>query len=71
MTEVQIFCYNVKVLRERRGLSIEEMAQILKISVFSVWEMERGVLPDEVTIETIFFIQKHFGISAKSLFEPI
>ena len=67
--EVFAFCQNVKRLRSRYCLSQEEMADKLKISKRELEEIECGFIPNSVTVELLFQIQKSFAISPQKLFE--
>lgn len=70
-TEISIFCNNVKVLRERNGLSSEKMAEICGITLSSLMLIERGVLPSDLTIDIAIRLYRYFKISPENLFRPL
>ena len=47
------------------------MARILNLSLDDILQIEKGILPDRVTVEMIFLIEKHFGVGAKDQFCPL
>ncbi len=68
MTELDIFCRNFSYLREISGLSREEMAQRIGISVYSVKTIEQGRVPRTVRTKTLLAIFVSFGVSPSEMF---
>ncbi len=68
MTELDIFCRNFRYLREISGLSLEEMAKCVGISVYSVKTTEQGRVPRTVNIETLLAIFVSFGVTTSDMF---
>lgn len=69
--QYKILCSNVKVIREKKKIGAEEMAQKLGITVTELEAIESGVIPESVTVEILFRINTHFGIHPKNMFYPI
>ena len=69
--EAQIFCENIKNLREAHHLSEKEMAKILGIGVERLQSIEKGILPPKLTVRILFHIQKHFHIKPQDMFRKI
>lgn len=60
--EIQIFLTNIKSLRINNNLTKTQMANKLKISVYKLNKIEKGLLPPSITIEIIFMIYNEFQI---------
>ena len=71
MHEKQVFCKNVKKLRENYGYSKLKMAKILGIGIKSLSLIERGILPPRLKCEVLIRIANHFGISPSDMFTQI
>ena len=69
--EIGLLCLNVKLLRERHDLTLEEMAERLRVSQKEIMMLEQGVVPEETTVEIVMRIYKCFGITPKAQFEPL
>lgn len=69
--EIQIFCENIKNLREAYHLSEKEMSKILGISVERLQSIEKGILPPKLTVRILFRIQVHFHIRPQDMFRKI
>ena len=69
--EIDIFCQNVKMLRERNGLSKKETSEILGICTASLTKIERGILPPGISTSIIFKLCKEFDIEPRKLFMPL
>ncbi len=67
--EIQIFLTNIKNLRITNNLTKTQMANKLKISIYKLNQIEKGILPPSITIEIIFMIYKEFQIKSKEQFE--
>lgn len=61
----EYFVRNTIWLRKHFSLSKKKMAEILGISVSTLTEIEKGNMPDEVTVEVLFKAEKYFGIPIK------
>ncbi|MBQ8403580.1 MAG: helix-turn-helix transcriptional regulator [Clostridia bacterium] len=69
--ELDIFCKNIKTLRNIKKLSKRKMAKILGIGVKSLTSIENGVIPPRLSCEVAFEIKRHFGITLEDLFKKI
>ena len=47
------------------------MANALNISIYALNKIERGELPEKLSIEIVFNLQKHFKISPERQFKKI
>ena len=63
-----VFCQNVKVLREKNGLSQREMAKIMAISVNSLKKIEEEIMPPRMSVKIIFKLSRYFYIKPCELF---
>ncbi len=68
MTELDILCRIFRYLREISGLSLEEMAKCVGISVYSVKRIEQGIVPRTVKMGTLLAIFVSFGIPLSYMF---
>ncbi len=68
--DLQIFCENIKTIREKTKLSQEEMAKKLGISRYSLSKIERGEIPPKLSCEILFTIHDEFGIAPSEMFCP-
>ncbi len=62
--EIQTLLHNIAWLRKHNGLSQQEMAKLLGVSVLTIKKIESGTLPPRMRVSVLFRIQVHFGISA-------
>ncbi|MBO5355512.1 MAG: helix-turn-helix transcriptional regulator [Clostridia bacterium] len=69
--DVFAFCQNIKQLRKMYCLSQKEMADKLKISKGELERIENGFLPESVTVELLFQVQKNFAVRPQELFEDL
>ncbi len=69
--EFENFAYNIKSLRVKNNLSLNSMAEKLKIDESTLTLLEKGELPEEVTVEILFLIRREFGVSPKDMFGKI
>ncbi len=67
--EIQIFLTNIKNLRINNNLTKTQMANKLKISVYKLNQIEKGILPPSITVDIIFMIYNEFHIKPKEQFE--
>ena len=68
MTELDVFCRNFRYLREISGLSLEEMAKCVGISVYSVKRIEQVIVPRTVKMGTLLAMFVSFGVSPSEMF---
>lgn len=61
--ELENFVCNIKWLRRQHGLTRKQMAEILKIGIWSMDKLEKGEIPPQLSIDVFFAVQKYFGIS--------
>ena len=66
--EVDVFCRNVKTLRERHGLSKKEMAKILGVGAESLTKIEQGIIPDRTSVSIVIKLSQYFNIEPHKLF---
>ena len=66
---MEVFTHNIRWLRKKHGLSKRKMAELLGIGLWSLNRLERGQIPPRMTIEILFAVQKHFGISPAAQLE--
>lgn len=63
-----IFSKKVIHLRKKYGYSKKEMAHILGIGIASLNKVENGEIPPRMTVDVLFRIYDHFGVSPKEMF---
>ena len=68
MIDIEIFTYNIAWLRRYYGFTKKKMAELLKISIWCLNQIEKGKVPPRLTIEILFAVQRQFGISPSVLF---
>jgi len=66
--ELDVFCRNVKTLRERHGLSKKEMAKILGVGVESLTKIEQGIIPRRASVSIVIKLAQHCNIEPHKLF---
>jgi len=69
--DINNFINNIAYLRKKSGLSKKEMATVLNISIYALNKIERGELPEKLSVEIVFNLQKHFKISPEKQFKKI
>lgn len=69
MTDIEIFCENIKKLRKQHNLTKKEMARKLRISIPTLNIIEKGELPKRLTVDIIYAIVDEFNIRADDLFK--
>lgn len=67
--EIQIFLTNIKHLRINNNLTKKQMANKLKISIYKLNKIEKGILPPSITVDIIFSIYTEFNIKPSKQFE--
>lgn len=60
--------YNILWLRRHYGISKKKMASLLGIGLWSLNKIERGELPQRLSIEVLFTIRNQFGVLPSELF---
>lgn len=68
---IEIFCRNIRTLRERSRLSEQELAERLALPAASVAQLEKGTLPEGLELEALVRLGTEFGISLKDMFLPL
>ena len=71
MTEIEIFINNIKRLMQKFELTENQMCEILRISDEQMEEIVEGKLPDDLPVDVIFYIYKHFEIKPFDQFLPL
>lgn len=70
-TELEVFAHNIVWLRKHFRLSKKRMAELLGIGLWSLNQIERGVVPPRLTVAVLFMVQRQFGISPNMLFNRL
>ena len=65
------FCRNIVCLRKKYGLTQNQMAQIMEVSVYSVRLLERGILPKHLPYTVLYPLCDHFNLPADAFFVPM
>jgi len=69
--ELQIFCQNIKLLRQKNHLSQRKMARAMGICVQTLRTIESGTFPPRVSYQMLFYTSRFFHIPLDDLFSPI
>ncbi len=69
--EILFFCKNIKYLREKHDLEKQEMADICGVDIPSLEKIEKGILPDLISIDIVINLYRHFNISPEKFFAPL
>lgn len=64
---ITAFCNNVKRIRLELGLSKEEMAERLNISVRSLSIIESGSIPKRLSVQIIYTICDEFEVTTSEV----
>lgn len=65
---VEAFSYNVKFLRAKKGLTLDELGTLLGVTRQRVWSIENG--KTWTSVETLQKLSKIFKIEETDLFDP-
>lgn len=65
---IEAFSYNVKMLRSKRELTLDELGLLLGVTRQRVWSIENG--KTWTSTETIEKLSKIFKIEETDLFDP-
>lgn len=66
-----IIAENIKWIRNKNNLTLDEMAKILETSTYSLKKLERGILPKRLGADILFKIQSYFNIPAQDIVDRI
>lgn len=69
--DVQIFCENVRWIKEKEGLSDRQLASILQIGLYSTRKLLKGELPGRMSVDVVFHIARHLGCRPSEVFVPM
>ena len=69
--QIKVFCQNIKILREKSGLSKKEMAEILEIGTASLTKLEQGIMPPRMRVNIVYQLSQNFNIQPCKLFMPL
>ena len=69
--DIFIITQNIKWLRDKNKLSLEEMSEILGISTNSLKKLESGILPKRLNLDFLFKIHSYFNIPPKDFVDRI
>lgn len=67
---VEVMGRNLFLLRVKHRLNQKEMALILGIGLLSLRKLEKGIIPPRLTVEMLYRIHDHFGITPSNLMDP-
>lgn len=67
---VRYFCENIKAIRKANKLTKGKMAQKLGVDKNDLSNLEKGKVPDELSVDVLTKIYKYFGIKATKMFSP-
>ena len=66
-----IIAENIKWIRNKNNLTLDEMAKILGTSTYSLKKLERGILPKRLGADILFKIQSYFNIPVQDIVDRI
>lgn len=66
---ITVFCQNVKKIRQRNKLTKKEMARRLRISQYTLNEIENGRLTNRVGIDILKRIEDVFSVTVNDQFK--
>lgn len=69
--ELTIFTKNIIYLRNKNNLSKKEMAKLIGIGTGSLNKLEKGEIPERMSVEVVFEICNAFGLHPCDLFRDI
>ena len=66
---IETFCNNIHRLRERAGMSLDELAERSGIPLNMLEQLEQNILPEEMMVDDAFNLAKVFGCKVYELFQ--
>lgn len=69
--ELAVFCENIRLLRERNGLTKKQMTEIMGIGMASLNKIEKGIVPEKLKVEALLYTANYFHYAPHELFSPI
>ena len=69
--DIFIIRQNIKWLRDKNKLSLQEMSEILGITINSLKKLESGILPKRLNLDFLFKIHSYFNILPKDFVDKI
>lgn len=63
------FCNNVKALRRKQNLTLEELSQRSGVALEMLESLERGEIPEEMMVDDAFDLARAFGCEPYELFQ--
>ena len=66
-----IIAENIKWIRNKNNLTLDEMAKILETSTYSLKNLESGILPKRLGADILFRIQSYFNIPVQDIVDRI
>ncbi len=66
--ELKKFCCNVEKIKQDYNLSDEKLMKIMHTSRKSLKSIKNGKVPERVSVEVLFHLNKYFNIDIPSLF---
>ena len=69
--ELTIFCNNIKQIRKRNRLTKDEMAEIMGISTATLSNIEKGVVPPKLKLDTLCYTANYFHYCPYELFSSL
>ena len=67
--EMNVLYQNIKMLREKSGVSKKEVAEITGIGTASLAKIEHGILPPMIRTDAILKLCERFHIKPNKLFQ--
>lgn len=65
----KIFCENMKLFREKNNMTAWEMSEVSGLAYRDIERMEKGLMPDEIDLNCVFYLARYFGISPTEFFK--
>ncbi len=65
------FCTNVRNLRKMYNLTKEQMSKVMGIGIHSLNLIEKGIIPQKLSINAVFALARYFRIPPKNIFTEI
>ena len=62
------FCRNVKILRERKGLSVKELSELSGVSEYMITNFEKGIISKRANAFHVFKLCDAFEIEVDKIF---
>ena len=67
---MRYFCENIKAIRKANKLTKGKMAQKLGVDKNDLSNLEKGKVPEDLSVDVLVKIYEHFGVKATKMFSP-